>query len=90
MKSYKRGIKDPHYGRGVGIGVDTAHGTYGVDVCAGLTRNLFEVQLAVTPPFDYERFNSGDKYENVTFLKTISAKVSLFWIQISISFYMNR
>ena len=90
MKFTKRYLTDPYYGRGLGLLAVTDYATYEVDGCIGLSRNLFEAQLTVTPPFDHESINSGGDYENVGNLKTISAKVALFWIQISISFYISR
>lgn len=90
MKFAKRNLTDPYYGRGRGFLMVTDKASYEVDGCIGLSRNLFEVQLEITPPFDHESINSGGDYENVGDLKTISAKVALFWIQVSISFYISR
>lgn len=90
MKFGVRELTDPYYGRGRGFFMNTDKASYEVDVCAGLSRNLFEAQLTVTPPFDHESLNSGGDYESVGDLKTISAKVALFWIQVSISFYISR
>ena len=90
MKFATRTLKDPYAGRGLGLLAITNEASYEVDFCAGLTENLFEAQIRLTPPFDPAKFNTKGENDYSSDLKELSATVSLFWIQVSISFYITR
>ena len=90
MKFHARTLRDPYEGRGFGLAVSNEKRRYEIDFGAGLSHNLFEAQITLTPPFNPESFNTKGENDYKSDLKHLQFKVALLWIQLNISFYIIK
>jgi len=91
MKLSARVFKDPHYGYGPDVEIETnGKRSYSFGPFIGVSDNLLGVKISLTPPFDTHSINSAGNEDSLDYLRSFEVKLSLFWIQVGFMFNVTN